>query len=86
MKKEATVTSKGQITIPAEIRKRFKLQAQDKVRFETKGDRVILRPVRREDLLAVYNSVSAKGKETDIHTIREETQKAIGEQAAKEGT
>ena len=86
MKKEATLTSKGQITIPADIRKQLNLEAYDKVYFEVKEDRVILRPVRREDLLAVYNSVSAKDKDTDIHTIREETKKAIGENAAKEGT
>lgn len=33
-----TITQKGQVTIPAEIRKRLNLKAGDKVIFEKKGD------------------------------------------------
>lgn len=86
MKKEATLTSKGQITILADIRKQLNLEPQDKVYFEVKGDQVVLRPVRWKDLFAVYNSVSAEEKDTDIHTIREETKRWMGEKAANEGT
>ncbi len=42
----STLTSKGQITIPGEIRKRLGLKAQDKVEFSIEGERIILLPVR----------------------------------------
>ena len=38
----AKLTSKGQITIPIQIRKRLNLKEGDKVVFITEGDRVIL--------------------------------------------
>jgi len=41
----ATLTSKGQITIPKEIRRKFSLQAGAHVSFVVVGDRVELTPV-----------------------------------------
>lgn len=42
----ATVTSKGQMTVPAEIRKAWNLQAGDQVEFVTAPDgRVFVRPL-----------------------------------------
>lgn len=38
----AKVTSKGQITIPKQIRKRLNLKEGDKVVFITEGDKVVL--------------------------------------------
>ena len=38
----AKITSKGQITIPIEIRKRLNLREGDKVVFITDGDKVII--------------------------------------------
>ena len=40
---ETTVTSKGQVTIPADIRARLGLQPKDKVQFNIAGDVVRLR-------------------------------------------
>lgn len=43
---EATVTSKGQITLPKEVRKRLRLRAGAKVGFALKSDvSVVMRPV-----------------------------------------
>ncbi|WP_051006747.1 AbrB/MazE/SpoVT family DNA-binding domain-containing protein [Nitrolancea hollandica] len=41
----ATITSKGQVTIPAAVRKRLKLQTGDTVAFEIQDEQVSLKPV-----------------------------------------
>ncbi len=41
----ATLTSKGQITIPKEIRRKFSLHAGDHVSFVVIGDHVELTPI-----------------------------------------
>lgn len=41
-----TLTQKGQITIPKEIREHFDLATSDKLIFEIDGDRATFRPVR----------------------------------------
>jgi AbrB family looped-hinge helix DNA binding protein len=40
---DSTLTSKGQTTIPAEIRERLSLKAGDKIRYVISGDKVYLR-------------------------------------------
>ena len=42
----AKVTSKGQVTIPNEIRKKLGIRTDDKVDFVVEGDRVVLVPVK----------------------------------------
>ena len=43
------VTSKGQVTIPIEIRLQLDIQPESEVEFEVVGDVVQLRPVRGKD-------------------------------------
>lgn len=42
----STITTKGQITIPASIRKTYDLHPNDRVDFIAEGDRIILIPVK----------------------------------------
>jgi antitoxin PrlF len=42
----STVSTKGQVTIPVSIRKKYGLCANDRVDFITEGDRIILIPVK----------------------------------------
>lgn len=46
MKRTSTVSSKGQITIPQEVRIRLGLRPGDRVEFVTEDGRTVLRPVR----------------------------------------
>jgi antitoxin PrlF len=48
MKNSSTISSKGQITVPQEIRKRLGLEAGDRVEFVVEEDRTVIRPVRSE--------------------------------------
>lgn len=44
----ATISTKGQLVLPKEIRDQLKLEAGDKVDFQIEADdRVILRPVKK---------------------------------------
>jgi antitoxin PrlF len=45
----ATVTSKGQVTIPQEVRQQLGLHQGDQVEFVTEGGRTFIRPLRSGD-------------------------------------
>jgi antitoxin PrlF len=49
MKHIATVTSKGQITVPLAVRKRLGLKEGDRLEFINEGGTMIVRPVRDDD-------------------------------------
>ena len=46
MNKSSTISSKGQITIPQEVRNRLGLSAGDRVEFVVEGERTVIRPLR----------------------------------------
>jgi AbrB family looped-hinge helix DNA binding protein len=43
-----TLTSKGQITIPIDVRKRLGLRQGDQIEFDTSHGETVIRPVRKE--------------------------------------
>ncbi len=46
MKHSSTISSKGQITVPQEIRKRLGLSVGDRVEFVIEGVRTVIQPAR----------------------------------------
>jgi antitoxin PrlF len=48
MKNSSTISSKGQVTVPQEIRNRLGLATGDRVEFVVEGDRTVIRPARSE--------------------------------------
>jgi antitoxin PrlF len=67
----ATISSKGQVTIPKEIRRELGVSAPDKVLFSTNADgEVVLRPVRLKasDLLGIFPAIPGREDE-DIDEI-----------------
>jgi antitoxin PrlF len=48
MNNSSTISSKGQVTVPQEVRKRLGLQAGDRVEFVMEEGRTVIRPVREE--------------------------------------
>jgi AbrB family looped-hinge helix DNA binding protein len=64
------LTSKGQVTIPQEIREQLGLLPQTEVEFEIDGDAVKIRPARRstsrgDALIARMRGVAPRGLTTD---------------------
>jgi AbrB family looped-hinge helix DNA binding protein len=61
MQRQARVTSKGQITIPHEIRRVLGVQPGDTVEFESSDAGVQVRPVRKESRFAKYRGIGTPG-------------------------
>jgi antitoxin PrlF len=78
------MTSKGQVTIPAAIRKALGLKPSDKVTFRVDADGVRIEPARGS-LLAGYGAVKLRGGTKDIERVRRETERWVAERALKRG-
>ena len=81
---ETTITRKGQVTIPIEIRSRLGLHPKDKVLFELEGDVVKLRPAPSK-VLRWYGSVTPRQRPKDFGKLREEFEKGVAEEVISEG-
>ncbi len=67
----AALTSKGQITIPVEIRKKLGIKAGDRVRFiERKNGEISLKPENRS-IMDLHGVVKWKGKPVTIEEMNE---------------
>ena len=61
MKKLAKVTSKGQVTVPREIRRRLGVRAGDRLLFEEDGEGVRLTAVPKESPFEKYRGIGTPG-------------------------
>jgi len=61
MQKQAKLTSKGQITIPREIRRAMGVQAGDRLLFESDNKGIRVRPVRSESPFTKYRGIGNPG-------------------------
>jgi antitoxin PrlF len=61
MKKQAKITSKGQITVPREVRRVLGLRAGDRLLFESDGKGIRVRPVRSKSAFAKYRGIGNPG-------------------------
>ena len=61
MQKRARITSKGQITVPHEIRRRLGVRPGDSLLFEDEDGAVRVRPVRFEDPFEKYRGIGNPG-------------------------
>jgi AbrB family looped-hinge helix DNA binding protein len=75
MQREAKITSKGQITVPREIRHALGVKPGDKIIFEQNGKDVSVRPVRSKSVFAKYRGIGnpgvASGRERVLRKVRE---------------
>ena len=61
MQKQARITSKGQITIPREVRRALGVRAGDRLLFESDGEGVRVRPVRNKSAFSKYRGIGNPG-------------------------
>lgn len=78
----STITSKGQTTIPKEIRERFHLKAHDRLLFKSEGDRIVIKPISGT-ILDLRGAFPVK-RNIDFAKLREKMKKKISHQIIKE--
>ena len=79
----ATITSKGQVTIPAEIRKVLGLKPRDKVAFVLDQGEVRIEP-SSSTLRLGFGAVDPLKKPEDFKQLRGEAQKWVAQKAEEE--
>ena len=76
-----TMTQRGQVTVPAEVRRLLGLKPRDKVAFEIEDDKVQLAPVKFT-LESAFGSVKPDTRTADFKVIS----RAVKDEKAKKGT
>jgi len=82
----SVLTSKGQMTIPKEVRKALNLRPSEKVIIVVEGNRAILQPLKG-NLLDIGGSVKITEREKPIQfkKVREEVKKRVAKKIATRG-
>jgi AbrB family looped-hinge helix DNA binding protein len=69
----AYVTSKGQLVVPARIRRRFNIKPGTRINFLEEHDRIIMQPVTREYIASFCGIFKAKpGEKSAVQELLED--------------
>jgi AbrB family looped-hinge helix DNA binding protein len=80
----STVTRKGQVTIPKEIRDTLGLREGDRVFFVRRGEEIVLK-VLRGNILELRRSVKATKRPENFEKVREMTKRKVAAKVAADG-
>ena len=81
-----TVTSKGQVTIPVQIREHLGIKPKDRVRFAIGTDGLVTVEPTRSHVRANFGAVKIPpGTHKDDATLRREFEEGVAEQALRRG-
>jgi antitoxin PrlF len=81
----STVTSKGQVTIPKDVRDALRIGAGDRVSFIVRSDGVVeLRP-ETVDLRDLYGALKHRGKPVTVEAMNEGIAEAVAESFRRSG-
>jgi AbrB family looped-hinge helix DNA binding protein len=76
----ARITSKGQVTLPVEIRRRYKLEAGDEIAFQMEAGGLRILPLRKRRLSELRGILPATKPYIDRDAIRDEVGRKLGEE------
>ena len=83
MQREAKITSKGQITVPREVRQALGVKPGDKIVFEQNGKDVSVRPVRSKSVFAKYRGIGNPGIPTGRKQVVRKVRELRGHSSTK---
>jgi AbrB family looped-hinge helix DNA binding protein len=63
---QSTVSSKGQLIIPARLRKKYSIRKGTKVAFLEDGHRLVLQPITNEFIQRIRGSLKGKSSALDF--------------------
>jgi AbrB family looped-hinge helix DNA binding protein len=66
MAREGTVTSKGQLVIPVDLRRRHFIKNGTRVRFKEVEDGILIRPITKEYIASLRGIAARPGLPVDI--------------------
>ena len=78
----SVLTSKGQTTIPKNVRNFLGLEPNDKIFYMVEGKRVILKPLKG-NILDLRGSVATKDKPIDFKKLRDTTREKVARKIVK---
>ena len=76
--KAYTITPKGQVTIPAEIREKLKLYPGDKIAYEDTAAGIVIKPAKK-DMMADFGFLKGRKHSEDIGKIRNSVREKIAD-------
>ena len=80
--KAYTITTKGQVTIPAEIREKLKLYPGDKITYENTPVGILLKPAKK-DMIDDFGFLKERKRSEDLEEIRNSVRKKIADKILK---
>lgn len=80
-----TLTQKGQVTIPASVRRALNLKPRDRVLIALDGDRAVLIPLRQRSLSQLRGALPATVPFPGHQQVREEIRRQRGEMWLQKG-
>jgi AbrB family looped-hinge helix DNA binding protein len=80
-----TVTTKGQVTIPADIREHLGIKPKDRVSFEVTEDGSVRIAPAPSRIAALFGSVAALKPHKDDETLRREFEEGVAAAAERRG-
>ena len=82
----ATVTAKGQMTIPKDVRERLGIKEHDRLLVSVDERGALIVPVRRTTVAQLAGSLASDRPYPGVEAIRAEAGHALGEAALREDT
>ena len=80
----STLTRKGQVTIPKDIRDRLGVRQGEKVLFVVRGDEIVLKALRG-NILELKGSIKPSAHPEDFEAIRRKVKRAVSAKVARNG-
>lgn len=81
----ATITSKGQVTIPQDVRKALDLKQGDQLEFVVENGKAVIQPVRRRDFASLFGILKGRVPYQGRDAEREAARAEVVRQVLKRG-